>query len=326
MKNKISYIEAYIDYDKEIFEEVTSKDFSNSLNENTLSYFSYSNKANKIVVEFDEDTEVTELCKLKLKVLDNIEDISTTKFKVSHGNCYSYNDDKTIEFGDVTETFAENNDEEKLYLSTEKYKIGENNIKDYEDGDKYISRITKETKLKDYINNLKTNGEITVTKEDGTKLTEDELVGTGMTLIVTKDNEKIELKIAVSGDLNGDGKVEGIRTELTRTDEGCTGFPTMGTGVSRVTFDGQNNRLDNIYMYYYGESEKGIALFSEAKKISNLIISGKVLNKKGDAASISLSAQFYSSEIDNCINYADVTGYGGAGGITARTKYLPKNF
>lgn len=207
MKNKISYIEAYIDYDKEIFEEVTSKDFSNSLNENTLSYFSYSNKAKKIVVEFDEDTEVTQLCKLKLKVLDNIEDISTTKFKVSYGNCYSYNDDKTIEFGDVTETFAENNDEEKLYLSTEKYKIGENNIKDYEDGDKYISRITKETKLKDYINNLKTNGEITVTKEDGTKLTEEEYVGTGMKLTVTKDKEKIELKIAVSGDLNGDGKV-----------------------------------------------------------------------------------------------------------------------
>ena len=207
MKNKISYIEAYIDYDKEIFEEVTSKDFSNSLNENTLSYFSYSNKANKIVVEFDEDTEVTELCKLKLKVLDNIEDISTTKFKVSYGNCYSYNDDKTIEFGDVTETFAENNDEEKLYLSTEKYKIGENNIKDYEDGDKYISRITKETKLKDYINNLKTNGEITVTKEDGTKLTEEEYVGTGMKLTAIKDKEKIELKIAVSGDLNGDGKV-----------------------------------------------------------------------------------------------------------------------
>lgn len=207
MKNKISYIEAYIDYDKEIFEEVTSKDFSNSLNENTLSYFSYSNKANKIVVEFDEDTEVTQLCKLKLKVLDNIEDISTTKFKVSYGNCYSYNDDKTIEFGDVTETFAENNDEEKLYLSTEKYKIGENNIKDYEDGDKYISRITKETKLKDYINNLKTNGKVTVTKEDGTKLTEEEYVGTGMKLTVTKDKEKIELKIAVSGDLNGDGKV-----------------------------------------------------------------------------------------------------------------------
>ena len=190
LKNMKNKIEAYIDYDKEIFEEVTSKDFSNSLNENTLSYFSYSNKANKIVVEFDEDTEVTELCKLKLKVLDNIEDISTTKFKVSHGNCYSYNDDKTIEFGDVTETFAENND-----------------IKDYEDGDKYISRITKETKLKDYINNLKTNGEITVTKEDGTKLTEEEYVGTGMKLTVTKDKEKIELKIAVSGDLNGDGKV-----------------------------------------------------------------------------------------------------------------------
>lgn len=229
MKNKISYIEAYIDYDKEIFEEVTSKDFSNSLNENTLSYFSYSNKANKIVVEFDEDTEVTELCKLKLKVLDNIEDISTTKFKVSYGNCYSYNDDKTIEFGDVTETFAENNDEEKLYLSTEKYKIGENNIKDYEDGDKYISRITKETKLKDYINNLKTNGEITVTKEDGTKLTEEEYVGTGMKLTAIKDKEKIELKIAVSGDLNGDGKVT------------ATDLSTMNQTILKTT------KLENEY-------------------------------------------------------------------------------
>ena len=229
MKNKISYIEAYIDYDKEIFEEVTSKDFSNSLNVYTLSYFSYSNKANKIVVEFDEDTEVTELCKLKLKVLDNIEDISTTKFKVSYGNCYSYNDDKTIEFGDVTETFAENNDEEKLYLSTEKYKIGENNIKDYEDGDKYISRITKETKLKDYINNLKTNGEITVTKEDGTKLTEEEYVGTGMKLTAIKDKEKIELKIAVSGDLNGDGKVT------------ATDLSTMNQTILKTT------KLENEY-------------------------------------------------------------------------------
>ena len=207
MKNKISYIEAYIEYDKSIFEEVTSKDFSNSLNEDTLSYFNYSSKANKIVVEFDEDTEVSELCKLKLKVLDDVENIDTTKFKFSHGNCYSYDDDKTIEFSDVTETFVKNNDKEKLYLSTEKYKIGENNIENYENGDKYISRITKETKLKDYINNLKTNGEITVTKEDGTKLTEDEYVGTGMKLTVTKDEEKIELKIAVLGDLNGDGKV-----------------------------------------------------------------------------------------------------------------------
>ena len=229
MKNKISYIEAYIDYDKEIFEEVTSKDFSNSLNVDTLSYFSYSNKANKIVVEFDEDTEVTELCKLKLKVLDNIEDISTTKFKVSYGNCYSYNDDKTIEFGDVTETFAENNDEEKLYLSTEKYKIGENNIKDYEDGDKYISRITKETKLKDYINNLKTNGTIKVLKTDGTELQKGEYVGTGMTLQVTKDKEKIELKIAVSGDLNGDGKVT------------ATDLSTMNQTILKTT------KLENEY-------------------------------------------------------------------------------
>ena len=163
MKNKISYIEAYIDYDKEIFEEVTSKDFSNSLNVDTLSYFSYSNKANKIVVEFDEDTEVTELCKLKLKVLDNIEDISTTKFKVSYGNCYSYNDDKTIEFGDVTETFAENNDEEKLYVAnfTEAEDIinqlKEKNSKNMDNitiSEKYETQMQDFTTVEDAVSNL----------------------------------------------------------------------------------------------------------------------------------------------------------------------------
>ena len=76
-----------------------------------------------------------------------------------------------------------------------------------EEGDKYISRVEQKTMLKDYINNLKTNGTIVVTKEDGTELTSDEYVGTGMTLTVTKDDESIKLQIAVTGDLDGNGKI-----------------------------------------------------------------------------------------------------------------------
>ena len=87
--------------------------------------------------------------------------------------------------------------EEKLYLSSEKYKI---------DSD-YISKVEKETKLVDYINNFETNGKIEVIKDNGTQLKDNEYVGTGMTMIITKDNEKITKKIAVSGDLSGDGKI-----------------------------------------------------------------------------------------------------------------------
>ena len=96
---------------------------------------------------------------------------------------------------------------EALYLSSEIYKIGNNDIKKYEVGDKYISRVIEKTTLEKYIANLKTNGTIKVLKTDGTELQKGEYVGTGMTLQVTKDKEKIELQIAVMGDLNGDGRV-----------------------------------------------------------------------------------------------------------------------
>ena len=94
-----------------------------------------------------------------------------------------------------------------IYLSSETYKIGKDDIENYEYGDQYISRIEKETTKEECINSLKTNGTIKIIKQDGEELQDGELVGTGMTIEVTKDNEKIELKIAVMGDLNGDGKV-----------------------------------------------------------------------------------------------------------------------
>lgn len=97
---------------------------------------------------------------------------------------------------------------ETLYLSSETYKIGNIDITQYQEGDKYISRVTKETTLKDFINNLETNGDVVqVIKRDGQLLTDNEYVGTGMKLVVTKGTESIELQIAVKGDLSGDGKV-----------------------------------------------------------------------------------------------------------------------
>lgn len=97
---------------------------------------------------------------------------------------------------------------QSLYLSSETYKIGNIDITKYQEGDKYLSRVTKETTLKDFISNLETNGDVVqIIKQDGEVLAESEFIGTGMKLVITKGTETIELKIAVKGDLSGDGKV-----------------------------------------------------------------------------------------------------------------------
>lgn len=104
------------------------------------------------------------------------------------------NENETLIKGSQTN---ETDDTDKLYLETEYNRIEE----------KYISRVEKEITRQEFTNNLKTNGTIKIIKQNGEELGEKELVGTGMILQITKGQEKIELKIAVNGDVSGDGKV-----------------------------------------------------------------------------------------------------------------------
>lgn len=97
---------------------------------------------------------------------------------------------------------------ESLYLLSDIYKIGNIDITKYQEGDKYISRVTKETTLKEFIDNLETNGDVVqVIKQDGQTLTENEYIGTGMQLVITKGVETIKLNIAVMGDTDRNGEV-----------------------------------------------------------------------------------------------------------------------
>ena len=196
LKKEVDTIVATIEYDKDIFEEITEDEMEP---QNKWNYPIYNSKDSTFMIDRNGTTTDDEIVmQIKLNVKGDINNLKNTTIKLKDieiaglGNEIKADTEKTFEIGEKV-----NPNPEKLYLTSDIYKVG----------DKYISRITKETKLKDYINNLKTNGEITVAKEDGTKLTEEEYVGTGMKLTVTKDKEKIELKIAVSGDLNGDGKV-----------------------------------------------------------------------------------------------------------------------
>ena len=120
-----------------------------------------------------------------------------------------------------------------LRVATNKYVIGNTinpegysfgDTTEYKEGDKYISRVTpyikdyqEGTTLATFVNNLiitdenrltLTDGyEVKVLDLNGNALSENDLVGTGMKLVVTKDSDRVELTIVVIGDLDGDGKV-----------------------------------------------------------------------------------------------------------------------
>lgn len=210
-KQGISSFTAYFHYDENIFEKINSSNLESKASEDELDSIDYSDTTGKITVYYNDDvSNIGTICTVNLKIKSDIDVSTITSFTTSLGKveAYSYNYDNLTDYGTITEkTIIKHDTEDKLYLSSETYKIGDNDIKNYEDGDKYISRVEQKTMLKDYVNNLKTNGTIVVTKEDGTELTSEEYIGTGMTLTVTKDDEKIELKIAVTGDLDGNGKV-----------------------------------------------------------------------------------------------------------------------
>lgn len=110
------------------------------------------------------------------------------------------------------------------------------------------------------------------------------------------------------GDLNNDGTIEDIKTELTKEDEGCIGF-TPVNGFQGM-FEGKGNTIRNIYINYTSNA----GLFSGAwpKAIKNLSISGTIISK-GPAAGF--AANGCNGEISNCVNYANITGTSMAGGF-----------
>mgnify|MGYP004512851775 FL=1 len=87
----------------------------------------------------------------------------------------------------------------------------------------------------------------------------------------------------IYGDLNEDGVVEDIKTELTKQGEDCRGFPGIGRTFFSGIFDGRENYIKNLYQ---NGKEKDVSLFlvlSNDVEIKNLNITGKIIGKS-DAA------------------------------------------
>ena len=113
--------------------------------------------------------------------------------------------------------------EDKLYLKSkvyligeapESYKIGVETA--YKNGDVYISRvlpyITKyhkdRTTKEVFIKNIETNADsIQIVDVNGNEVKEKDIIGTGMTLKLTKETQNISITIVVTGDADGNGKI-----------------------------------------------------------------------------------------------------------------------
>ena len=119
------------------------------------------------------------------------------------------------------------------------------------------------------------------------------------------------------GDLNTNGTVESIKEELTRTDEGCIGFTPIGNSSTIYYFDGKNNTIKNIYIHVLKtEKNEYVALLRGAGDVKNLRLTGTIINEGWEAAGIAC----YANKIENCINYANITGVNNVGGISSDFK------
>ena len=74
-------------------------------------------------------------------------------------------------------------------------------------------------------------------------------------------------------DVNQDGTEEGLRTELTKKDSNCQGFPPIH--IFGGSFDGKEHEIKNIYINK-NEGDIGFFRVSRNVKISNLTISGEI--------------------------------------------------
>ena len=118
-----------------------------------------------------------------------------------------------------------------------------------------------------------------------------------------------DFTITKYGDLNTNGVIEDIKTELTMKDDNCLGFAPINT--FQGNFDGQGNEIQNIYINRDGKAAFIIMNNSlvSAENIKNLGITGNITSKNNFAAGIMVSDTAGSKGaniIENCYNKANV--------------------
>ena len=123
------------------------------------------------------------------------------------------------------------------------------------------------------------------------------------------------------GDINGDGKIEGIKNELTNKESG-KGFSLIGFGTKNCfsgNFNGKGNEIKNLYVNSNGCA--GLFGYINNAKISNLGIDGEIIGKKETGG---IAGCIENSIIEKCYNKSEIHGGDDTGGIAgySRDSYI----
>lgn len=90
--------------------------------------------------------------------------------------------------------------DDALYLTSDVYRVTDN----------YVERISGPRTVKDYLANMKSNGEMKVFDKNGNIVAQDSYVGTGMQITATKGEQSITKTLSVIGDVTGDGLIKAL--------------------------------------------------------------------------------------------------------------------
>ncbi len=134
------------------------------------------------------------------------------------------------------------------------------------------------------------------------------------TLNFKSDTSYTDPTTTIYGDINTDGIVEDIKTELTKQGEECSGFPGIGKRSFQGKFDGRNNYIKNLYQNEKNQKNIGLFITISNAEIRNLNITGSITGKWHTAGIVGGDYKI-NSKIENCNNYAKITGYNMVGGI-----------
>ncbi len=112
------------------------------------------------------------------------------------------------------------------------------------------------------------------------------------------------------GDINGVNNIEGIKEELTNK-EGIGFMPIGFTQYFEGNFNGNNKRIDNLYVHNKNDINKyyGFIAYLNNGSIKNITMSGEVLSDV-EAPLGGIVNRIANSTMDNCVNEINITSNG----------------
>ena len=190
----INAYKATLEYDKNIFEEVTEKDFTSQNDWEQLKY----NKETGEFVAIKKVGSITpeDIVKINLKAKSELK-AGRTEIKITDVVSSEGKVDIQINQAKVEVNILEDQEEipeEPEKITSEKYKIEKD----------YILRILPETTIKQFKENVTTNNEMTFIDIEGNIMRDDDLISTGVKLKVGKT---LQYTLIVIGDIDQDTEI-----------------------------------------------------------------------------------------------------------------------